>query len=125
MRADEVSPIRNIPIIMLMDLETRVKMTKRATRFALKRLVEKGCKLKTVDDGGEEDEWIDVTEKPIKEVLEDIMAVDMAQLLIENPEGKEKWIQFVFGNAPNEIICNYHCCSTIDEVADEVYTKFE
>ena len=95
----------------------------KALRFALKRLEECGCTFKTIDDGGEVDEWIDVKEKTRKEILEDLRAVDDAQLLIENPEGKEKWIRFIFANDPNEIFCDYHSDSTIDKVAEEVYDR--
>ena len=103
--------------------EDKVTKRNKAVRFALKRLAEEGCKFKTVDDGGEEDEWIDVTEKSKEKILKDLVAVDDAQLLIENPEGKEKWIRFVFGNAPNEIICDHHCDPTIEKIVDEVYDR--
>ena len=112
---------RNLSIINVMT--ERARLYKKATRFALKRLAEEGCKFVTVDDGGEFEEWIDVKEKGQEEIIEDLTAVDQSQLLIETPEGKQKWIMFVYGNDTNEIICDYHTDPIIDKVSDEVYNR--
>jgi len=87
-----------------MNNEQRLKTEARVIRRYLKTLVDAGYELQ-VDDGG--DNAIPWT-RNAGVALDDVTAVDMALVYVRKAEGERtSFLQFVRGNAPGEVLCDY------------------
>jgi hypothetical protein len=96
----------------------------------LSKLQKAGCKLITIDQESDPDEWIqiDQTLSPTKQrnaATEELCAVDCPQLLVEMPDGKRGWIHIVLGNGPEEIVADYHCHPVLDRVTEDHSAQWE
>lgn len=76
-----------------------------AIRETIRALKKAGYKLEYVFD---QEEWINVKKESITLVIEAITAVDIAWLYVRNEtDDKARWVYFVMGNDPEEVICDY------------------
>lgn len=88
-------------------------------RFALEKLIAKGCKLIYVNDG---EEIIKVNS--VREALDAIFAVDEATCHIETPDGDRLALDFMLGNSPGEALSDYTVNDIVDDVCDEIGQKW-
>ena len=89
-------------------------------RSLLNTLIKHGFKLVMVDDG---EEFIRVKNRD--EASTAMCNVDDPQLLVENPNGDEKWLMLVYGNEPGYIVSDYHVDPDLDKAVDEHYERWE
>ena len=88
---------------------------------AIKHLLDQGLTLYSVDNGDDEEVLVNT----INEAVEEIDGVDEAHLYVKNPDGKKRWIFFVMGNEPEEIMSDYICDPLIEKAFDIFCNKWE
>lgn len=84
-------------------------------RFALEKLIAKGCKLISVNDG---EETIKVNS--VRKALDVIFSVDESTCRIETPDGDRPALSFMLGNSPGEALYDYTVNDIVDDVCDEI-----
>lgn len=94
-----------------------------AVRRIVRHMKSKGAVLSAIDDGGDDTyRTVDWTEK---QILDAAMAVDCSWLTWTRGE-ESMTVFFVFGNSPEEVVCDYNAIdSTLAEDLEEVLDSFE
>ena len=83
-------------------------------------LLAEGLTITHVDNGWDEEFVVNTVE----EAVELINEVDEANLYLENPDGKKRWVHIVMGNEPYEIVSDYTCDPLIDKATEKFSEKW-
>lgn len=104
-----------------MNTTTEIKDYAPETRDVLNALVAAGYVLVSVDNGGGSAEKV----ADLDAAMEAISGVDDAHLFVRCPDGKVRWIYFVFGNAPGELVADHVADDALAAVLDAVADAWE
>lgn len=84
---------------------TPAKDDRSAVRRVLLAMDQQGAKWTTLENGGDDDETVDLANITLFEVMKEVQQTDSDFIHFEF-EGDTGWILFVYGNEPYEVVAN-------------------
>ena len=86
--------------------KTPAKDDRSAVQRVLKAMQQQGAEWTALENGGEDDEAIDLRGLRIERVMKEVQQTD-SDFVHFNFEGESGWLLFVYGNEPYEVVCNW------------------